>query len=324
MSWLPRRVAVLALLVSAAGAMPGSAERLPPLGFPSFELATAEPGGIYVPLGRSLCILYNLRNLEQQPHLPSCRARLTSGSVDNVERLRRGEVQVAVVQGDVLHWAWTGSGPFADAGPLRDIAVLFTAHDEVIAVLAARDSGITSAAEIRGKRFAIGERESGSRATIEALMQAMSLSPADFATFEMMSVDAQVDALCAGRIDAVAFMVGHPSGHVQRALSDCGARLVPADSAAARAATETLPFLRMSAIPAGTYRGQDVAVAAPAVTALIVARRNWSALTAQAFSTAIRSQQDILRRMHPALADLDLDRPDGAAEEVGIYRPEAQ
>ena len=58
---------------------------------------------------------------------------------------------------------------------------------------------------------------------------------------------------------------------------------------------------------------------APALTALVVARRDWQAEQAHAFVAAIRAHVDILRRMHPALSDIDLGRLDGAAEEIGLH-----
>jgi len=147
----------------------------------------------------------------------------------------------------------------------------------------------------------------------------MDWAPADFASFEVLSVAAQIDALCAGRVDASAFVVGHPSGYVQKALYECGARLLPFDGSEVRIATKTLPFLRMGEIPAGTYRGQETEVAGPALTALVVTRQDWPAETAHAFVAAVSAHEHILRRMHPALVGLDLKRPDRSAEEVGIY-----
>ncbi len=308
-------VAVLLLLALSAPAAP--AEEATPV----FLLSTAHAGGVYDPLGRSLCHLYNLDRPAAAPPsgLPLCRAQRSAGSVENIERLRRGEAEVAIVQSDVLHWAWLGAGPFDGAPPFHDIATLFAAHDEIVTVLVGAASGIAEAEDLPGKRVAVSLQASGSHATLDAFMKALGWTPASFAAFEILSVAEQTDALCSGRVDAAAFVVGHPSGYVQRALYDCGARLLPFDGPRVRAATEKLPFLRMSEIPAGTYRNQAEAVAAPGVAALVVARRGWQVEQARAFVTAIRSHVDILRRMHPALRNIDLGRLDGAAEEIGLH-----
>lgn len=317
MSSAPRFRALPALLaaflVGFVAVPPAIAEEVP---FALFQLATARPGGVYKPLGESLCHIYNL---DRPDTLPACRARTSGGSVENIERLRSGEARIAIVQADVLHWAWIGTGPFAAAGPFPELAVLFAAHDEIATVLVAGESGITEPAGLRGRRIAVGVQESGSRATLDSLLGALGWAPSDFASLELLAVNAQIDALCAGTIDAAAFVVGHPSGYVQRALYDCGARLLPMDSPRLRAAVDALPFLRIDEIPAGTYRGQDQPIAAPALTALVVARRDLPAETARAFVTAIRARQDILRKMHPALAGLELDRASRAVEEVGMH-----
>ena len=307
-------LAALGAMAPAIGAMASAFAEAPP--FALFALAPPRPGGVYKPLGESLCHLYNL---DRPDALPACRARASGGSVENIERLRRGEAAIAIVQADVLHWAWTGAGPFAEAGPFPELAVLFTAHDEIATVLVAAESGITEPAGLRGKRIAVSLQESGSYATLDAIMGALGWAPSDFASFELLAVDAQIDALCAGTIDAATFVVGHPSGYVQKALYECGARLLPFDSARVREVAEALPYLRMGEIPANTYRGQTNSVAAPALTALVVARRDLPAGIARAFVGAIHAREDILRRLHPALAELELDRESKAAAEVGMY-----
>jgi TRAP transporter TAXI family solute receptor len=288
---------------------------------PAFLLSTSHAGGVYDPLGRSLCHLYTLDRPAAAPPagLPLCRVQRSAGSVENIERLRRGEAEVAIVQSDVLHWAWLGAGPFDGVPPFHDVATLFAAHDEVVTVLVGAASGIATAEDLPGKRVAVSVQASGSRATLDAFMEALGWTPASFAAFEILSVAEQTDALCGGRVDAIAYVVGHPSGYVQRALYDCGARLLPLDDPGMRAVAEKLPFLRMAEIPANTYRGQAEAVPAPGLTALVVARRDWQAEQARAFVAAIRAHVDILRRMHPALSDIDLGRLDGAAEEIGLH-----
>jgi TRAP transporter TAXI family solute receptor len=308
---------IAALLFAALAALPLRGEEPAPV----FLLSTAHAGGVYDPLGRSLCHLYNLDRsaAEAVPALPVCRARRSAGSVENIDRLRSGDAQVAIVQSDVLHWAWLGAGPFDGAPPFRDLAALFPAHDEAVTVLAGSAAGVSGAEDLPGKRIAVSLQSSGSRATLDAFMAALGWTPADFAAFEILSVEAQIEALCSGRVDVAAFVVGHPSGYVQHALYDCGARLLPFDSPRVRAAAAELAYLHMGDIPAGTYRGQEQAVPTPTLAALVVARRDWPPEQARAFVAAIRAHVDILRRMHPALGDIDLDRPDRAIEEVGLH-----
>ena len=72
-----------------------------------------------------------------------------------------------------------------------------------------------------------GRLRAAPRATVDAILDALQWKRDDFAGYSELSVTALIDALCAGRIDAAGIVVGHPNGYVQRAIHDCGARLLP-------------------------------------------------------------------------------------------------
>src|ERR1700687_4098436 len=76
---------------------------------PDVVIGTGRPGGVYFPLGDSVCRMFNL-------DLPSrglrCAANLSRGPVANIESLRDRRIDIGVVQSDVLADAIRGEGPF--------------------------------------------------------------------------------------------------------------------------------------------------------------------------------------------------------------------
>ena len=114
---------------------------------PDVMIGTASPTGIYYPLGGSVC---RLVNLETSRHGLRCAEEPSSGSVANIESLRRGRLDVGIVPSDVLADAVAGQGSFTARGPTTGLRILFAGPDEMLTVVARKESGIRTVAEIRG------------------------------------------------------------------------------------------------------------------------------------------------------------------------------
>src|SRR5262249_10133881 len=71
-----------------------------------------------------------------------CSAAATSGSVDDLERLRAGEVDLAVVQSDRAADAVTASGPFAGKAPMSELRSLLGFYGDALTILVRADGTI--------------------------------------------------------------------------------------------------------------------------------------------------------------------------------------
>src|SRR6185295_6753984 len=120
---------------------------------PDVTIGTVSPTGTDYPLGASICRLFNV---DAPRHHMRCAEEPASGYVANVEALRSGKIDVAIVLSDVLADAAAGRAPFASRGPATDLRILFAGHDEMLTVVARRELGIRAIAELRGKRIDIG------------------------------------------------------------------------------------------------------------------------------------------------------------------------
>jgi len=83
----------------------------------------------------------------------------TGGSQDNIELIQDGDAQMAIVQNDVMNYAYEGTNGFAE--PIKDFSVLGCVYLEVCQLVARKDSGITSVADLKGKTVAVGDVGSG-------------------------------------------------------------------------------------------------------------------------------------------------------------------
>src|SRR5690349_16607602 len=187
MCWPPRIAAARALTALALIATACA----PIVNRPDVVIGTASSTGIYYPLGGSICRLVNLETVR---HGLRCAEEPSSGSVANIESLRLGLLDIGVVPSDVLADAVAGQGPFAARGPTTDLRVLFAGPDEMLTVVARRDSAIRSVTEIRGTRINIGNPGSRQRASIDRVMAALGLGRSDFADVRELTAAEQYRA----------------------------------------------------------------------------------------------------------------------------------
>lgn len=251
---------VLAALIAGAGAAGArAAER-------TLVIGTAPVAGVYYAAGGALC---NLISRERARHGLRCLVESTGGSADNLERLRRGEIDFALVQSDWQYVAVReGQGP--DGAPFEALRAVFSLHGQPVTVVAGAESGIDRLEDLRGRRISLGPAGSAIRAAGEALIGGLGWRRDDFEEIVDLSVDGQVEALCAGRIDAFVLPVSHPNGAVASAIASCGAALVEVAGPPVKRLTGDWPFYVSVTIPGGLYRGIDKPVQSYGARATLV------------------------------------------------------
>jgi TRAP transporter TAXI family solute receptor len=266
-------------------------------------IGTAGVTGVYYPAGGAICRLVNKTGERQGG--PRCSMESTEGSVANVEALRAGDLDMAIIQSDVQFEAYQGAGPFAGAGPDRELRAVFSLHAEPLTVMARDDSGIDTVADLRGKRVNVGGPGSGQRATIEAVMAASDWTMDDFAQALELPADDQAGALAGGRADAIVFTVGHPSGEIYDASKSTRAHLVPITGPAVDDILATHPYYAKAVIPGGLYYGADDATPSFGVRATLVTTAETPDDVVYLVVKSVFDNFEQFKALHPALANLD-------------------
>jgi uncharacterized protein len=291
---------------------------------PDVVIGTGRPGGVYLPLGDSICRLFNLDVARRGLR---CAAYVSRGPAANLESLRDGRVDIAVVQSDVLADAISGRGRFTSRGPDTALRVLFTGETEAFTIVAHRELKIRAAAGLRGKRINLGSPESGERVSMERVMAALGFAPADFAAALELPLGVQHDAFCANTLDAIVYTVRHPNGMVDDVVRLCGGVLVDIDAPQIESLLSTYPEYSRSVVPAHTYTSNPETVTTLGVRTLIVTTTRLPDTVAYEITKALFDNIDDFRRLHPDFATL-LPRdmvPSGLAVPVhqgaeGYYR----
>jgi TRAP transporter TAXI family solute receptor len=261
-------------------------------------IGTGGVTAVYYPAGGAICRIVN-----QAAEEIRCLVQSTGGSIDNIERLRTGEIQFGFAQSDWQYHAFHGTDRFAEAGAFEDLRGVFSLHAEPFTIVARADAGVTHLDDLPGKRVNIGNPGSGQRATMDVLMAAKGWSIADFAeVLELTSVE-QSDALCTDEVDAIAMTVGHPSASIQKATMGCDGVLVEVSGAAIDQLVDEHPFYRHARIPAGMYNN-PTDVPTFGVAATVVSTEQVPEDVVNTVVGAVLDHFEEFTTLHPALAHL--------------------
>jgi TRAP transporter TAXI family solute receptor len=296
-----RRMAVGACVGLLALLVPGCALVVD---LPDVTIGTGSPSGTYYPLGGSIC---RLSNLEAPREGRGCVAAPSAGPVANIESLRDGRTDIGIVQSDVLADAVAGQGPFARRGPDAGLRVLFTGHAEAFTLIARREVGIRSAAELRGMRINMGSPGSGEQLSMARILAALGVSRKDFASVRELSLAEQHRALCANELDAIVYSVGHPSGLIEDVIRMCRGVLVEVSGAPIDAMLVHHPEYERTVIRGGTYRDNSADVKTLGVRAVIVTTMQLPEAVGYAITKAVFDNVDDFRRLHPLFTMLSVD-----------------
>ena len=262
-------------------------------------VGAGEVAGSYYASARAIC---DAINLAQRGRL-RCSPDPTAGSTYNLQALRRGQLDFALVQSDWQRQAYEGWGNFAKSGPMKDLRSVLGLYPEAITIVARRDAGITNLADLLGKRIDIGHPASGRRATTQRLLRLLDLSAADFTQLEL-TIGGAIDEICAGRLDATILVVGHPNSSVARALTDCDAVIVPATGPRFDAAIATSTDYSPTVISGSSYPDLDADVPTFAVFATLVTRSQTDASIVHTVVKRLLDRLPEVTRNAPVLAPL--------------------
>lgn len=270
-----------------------------PFGSQALTIGTGPLNGVYYPTGGAIC---RVLNAGHALHGDSCTVQSTRGSIANLKALDKGDVQLALVQSDVLHHALHGTGPFSGQGANNELRSLFRLYQESLTLLAAPNSGITTLADIEGKRVYPGNKGAGEQITSQALMTAMGWQPGQFAAYQLKSDSEPLEGLCDGSLDAAFVVAGHPSLAVGDLISRCKVRLIPIEGEQIDRLLKQHPYYQRSRIAANLYSGQTSAINNIGMSAELVALASLPDPIVRTVRDTLLARVKQFSRLHPALS----------------------
>ncbi|VXC71648.1 C4-dicarboxylate ABC transporter [Pseudomonas sp. 9AZ] len=279
------------------------------LAAPTFiNVLTGGTSGVYYPIGVGLSQLYS-NGIEGS----KTSVQATKASVENLNLLQAGRGELAFALGDSVADAWNGVEDAGFKAPLKKLRAIAGTYPNYIQIVASKESGITTLADLKGKRISVGAPKSGTELNARAIFKAAGLSYEDMGKVEFLPYAESVELIKNRQLDATL----QSSGLGMAAIRDLAATLpinfvaIPAeitakiDNAAYQAAS----------IPAGTYDGQDSDVPTVAITNILVSHEGVSDEVAYQMTKLMFDNLERLGNAHSAAKDIKLE---GAAKDLPI------
>ncbi len=265
-------------------------------------IGTGGQTGVYYVVGQSICRLVN-RDTEKTGL--KCTAPSTGGSIANINAIKAGDMTMGVAQSDWQFHAFNGDvDEFAGDKKVDKLRAVFSVHPEPFTIVARKDANIKSFDDLKGKRVNVGNPGSGSRGTMEVVLDAKGWTMDDFALASELKPAEQSAALGDNKVDAITYTVGHPNGSIQEATSTVDANLVPVDGPAIDKLIADNPYYAKAVIPGGMYPGNPDDTDTFGVKATMVTSADVPDDMVYEVVKSVFDNFDRFKGLHPAFANL--------------------
>jgi TRAP transporter TAXI family solute receptor len=225
-----------------------------------FRIGTGGVNGTYYPVG---AIIGNA--ISSPPGSRACEAGgscgvpgliaivvSSNGSVANVEAVARGDLDSGFAQSDVVHAAYTATGPFVGRQPMTELRMIASLYAERMQLVAAKGSGIEGLDDLAGRRVSLDEPGSGTLVLARDLLDAAGIGEGGVIA-EYLKPGPAATRIARGELDAFFITAGVPTNAVADLLATGEAYLVPLMGPAVTTLINRHPFLSDAPISAGVY-----------------------------------------------------------------------
>jgi len=256
------------------------------------NIATGGTAGTYYPIGGAMSEILN-----NEIKGMNASAQSTGATVANINMLKEGQVDLAIVQNDITYYAANGTEMF-EGKKVENIKGIATLYPETCQIVTLDGKGIKTIADLKGKRVAVGAMGSGAEANARQILAAYGITYDDIDE-QFLSFSEAASALKDGNVDAAFLTAGYPTAAVQDIASQNKVRLLPVEAAKADALIAKYPFYTKVTIPAGTY-GMTEPVEAISVMAMLVCSDKVDDALGYEITKALFTHLDRIQAAHAA------------------------
>ena len=255
--------------------------------------------GVYYPLGAALAKIYGEKIPGARPTVQA-----TKASVENLNLLQQGKGEIAFTLGDSLAAAWTGDAEAGFKTKLDKLRGVTAIYSNYIQIVAAKDSGIATLADLKGKRLSVGAPKSGTELNARAILAAAGLSYSDLGKVEYLPFGESVELMKNRQLGATLQSAGLGVSSIRDLASSVDITVVEIPQAVIDKAGA--PFVATD-IPAGTYAKQDKPVRTAAVVNYLVTRADLPDDLVYQMTKAIYENLGELQAAHSAAKGIKLE-----------------
>ncbi len=257
------------------------------------NVLTGGTSGVYYPLGVALTQIYG-------KVLPDAKTSVqaTKASAENLNLLQAGRGEVAFSLGDTFNEAWKGNEEAGFKTPLKKLRTLAAIYPNYIHFLAAADSGISSLADLKGKRVSVGAPKSGTELNSRDILKAVGMSYKDLGKVEYLGYSESVELIKNRQLDATLLSSGLGVAAVRDLATSVKIVVIPIPADVVTKIGEAA--YTTGVIPANTYNGQTADVPTVTVQNYLVTHEGVSTDTVYKMTKGMFENLDAMQAAHAA------------------------
>lgn len=225
----------------------------------------------------------------------------TGASKANIYLVADGEADIAIVQNDVMYYAYKGIDLF-DGDAVSGFSAMAGLYAEVCQIVA--NDKVTSIEDLRGKRVSVGDVGSGCEFNARQILEAYGISFDDIEVHNLSFGDSAT-ALKDDKIDAFFCVAGAPTTAISELATSNAIHLLEVDDEHAAKLMEQYPFYTQYSVPANTYKGVAEDVKTVAVVATYIVSDQLDEDLVYQITKALFENADEIAAAHPKGAELD-------------------
>ncbi len=186
-----------------------------------YTIATGSKSGVYYPIGEALAMI-----LKQTFPGVTLNIMETAGSVENLQLLRDGKVDMALVQNDIAFYAVEGEAMF-NGQKITNISGIATLFPEVVQIIVRRETGIKTLADLSGRKIAVGSKDSGTYYNAQQLLTIAKVW--EQVEHQYLNAGDAMKEMQEGRIDGFIFTGGLPNPSIIELARKVEISLIPVE-----------------------------------------------------------------------------------------------
>jgi TRAP transporter TAXI family solute receptor len=291
--------AMVCACTPASGPAPGNQPVTPaPPSTVRLTMATGGTSGTYYPYGGALALA-----IDAATGYIKINVNATGASAENVQQIGSGQAQLAIVQNDVMDYAYNGTNTWT-SDPVTNMATLMSLYPEVCQLIVSADSGIASVADLAGKRISTGDIGSGVEANAIQILEAYGLTVNDIKA-EHLGFGPSADAMKDKQIDGFFATSGVPNTAVLELSTSRDIRIVSIDDDKIDGLIAKYPFYAKVAITNTDYSFLPTSINTVAVQATLIASPDMNEQVAYDIVKAIIESKESIMVAHAKGAFID-------------------
>lgn len=284
-------LALGAALAVMAAVAPASAQQF-------INILTGGTSGVYYPLGNALSAIWG-------KVLPDAKVTVqaTKASVENLNLLQAGKGEAAFALGDSVALAWAGDAEMGFPGKLDKLRTIAAVYPNYIQIVASKESGIRTLADLKGKRVSVGAPKSGTELNARTVFTAAGLTYADMSV-QYLPFGESVELMKNRQLDATLQSAGLGVASIRDLANSVPITIVAIPAEVVAKIGD--PIFLATDIPAHTYQGQEGAVPSVAINNLLMTRAEMADDTVYAMTKAMFDNLPEMVAAHAAARDISL------------------